>query len=114
MYELEEAICKSEGVRIFEELKLGPFLRHQLVMHYFSVNSYLTEVIKITYDDVITLLAEFMGIHKIKKDKKKDVKIEEFLDFIAKTRSLGSKERLGVRVQNLGYVVLVWVICFCR
>ncbi|KAL5848549.1 hypothetical protein ACOSQ4_006562 [Xanthoceras sorbifolium] len=97
LYDLEEAICKNESIGKFEELELGPFLRHQLVMHYFSVNYDVTEVVNITNKDIIICLSEYMDTHK-----KKDIETEEFLDFIAKKRSLASKEKLGVRIQNLG------------
>ncbi|KAK1566902.1 hypothetical protein Q3G72_005798 [Acer saccharum] len=97
LYDLEEAICKNESIGTFEELELGPFLRHQLVMQYFSVNSDVTEVVKITNNDVIIFLCEYLDTHK----EKKKIKIDEFLDFIANKRSLASKEKLGVRINNL-------------
>ncbi|KAK1591130.1 hypothetical protein Q3G72_002764 [Acer saccharum] len=97
LYDLEEAICKNESIGTFEELELGPFLRHQLVMHYFSVNSDVTEVVKITNNDIIISLCEYLDTHK-----KKHIKIDKFLDFIANKRSLAIKEKLGVRIQNLG------------
>ncbi|KAK1591667.1 hypothetical protein Q3G72_011415 [Acer saccharum] len=93
LYDLEEAICKNESIGTFEELELGPFLSHQLVMDYFSVNSDITEVVKITNNDIIIFLCEYLDTHK-----KKDIKIDEFLDFIANKRSLASKEKLGVRI----------------
>ncbi|KAK2644000.1 hypothetical protein Ddye_019195 [Dipteronia dyeriana] len=96
LYDLEKAICMNESIGTFEELQLGPFLRHQLVMDYFSVNSDVTEVVKITNNDIINFLCEFMDTHK-----KNATEIDEFLDFIAKKRSLASKEKLGVRIQNL-------------
>ncbi|KAJ0508398.1 hypothetical protein HanPSC8_Chr11g0462341 [Helianthus annuus] len=34
--DLEMAICEREGVTNFEELGLGPILKHPLVLHYFS------------------------------------------------------------------------------
>ncbi|KAK3187916.1 hypothetical protein Dsin_027477 [Dipteronia sinensis] len=97
LYDLEVAICKNESIGTFEELELGPFLRHQLVMHYFSINSDITEVVKITNNDIIIFLCEYLDTHK-----KKDIKIDALLDFIANKRSLASKEKLGVRIQNLG------------
>lgn len=99
------AICKNEGIKKFEELELGPFLRHPLVLHYFSVNCDVTEVFKITTRGIIVYLSEYLDTHK-----KKDINVDEFLNFIAKKRSLASKEKLGVRIQNLGYVLSQ---CFC-
>ncbi|KAJ0093916.1 hypothetical protein Patl1_26033 [Pistacia atlantica] len=97
LYDLEVAICKNEGIKKFEELELGPFLRHPLVLHYFSVNCDVTEVFKITTHDIIVCLSEYMDTHI-----KKDINVDEFLNLIAKKQSLASKEKLGVRIQNLG------------
>lgn len=60
LYDLEVAICKNEGVDDFEELGLGPFLRHPLVIHYFSLRSDVTQVYKITTEEIIQLLICWM------------------------------------------------------
>lgn len=103
LYELEEAICKYEGVDEFKELRLGPFLRHPLVLHYFSVDSEVTEVFKIKGEDIISFLSEFMGVdaHSNKK-----IVVEKFLEFISRKLSVKKWEMLGIRVQKLGYVIL--------
>ncbi|KAK1591316.1 hypothetical protein Q3G72_005739 [Acer saccharum] len=103
-YDLEEAICKNESIGTFEELELGPFLRHQLVMHYFSINSDVTEVVKITENDIMIFLCQYL-----EPNKKNANNIDEFLDFIANKRSLASKEKLGVRIQDLGmHIKFIW------
>ncbi|KAJ7955389.1 Histidine kinase/DNA gyrase B [Quillaja saponaria] len=97
LYDLEVAICKNEGVDHFDELGLGPLLKYPLVIHYFSVHSEVTEVFKITSEEIIHFLCEFIDICE-----QKQIKVEEFLDFIAKKRSVKCRETLGLRVQNLG------------
>ena len=97
MYDLEVEICKNEGIEQFEDLGLGPLLRHPLAQHYFSVNSDMTEVFKITTEEIIILLAEFTRFRK-------EIEIEQFMDFIAEKRSVASKEKLGIQIQTLGYV----------
>lgn len=99
LYELEEAICKSKGVKQFEELRLGPFLRHPLVLHYFSVNSETTEVFKIKSEEIVSLLSEFMDVDACGN---KNITIEDFLNFISRKRST-KREMLGIRIQKLGY-----------
>ncbi|GJT02514.1 hypothetical protein Tco_0823683 [Tanacetum coccineum] len=37
LHELVLALCENEGIKSFEELELGPILRHPLVVHYFSI-----------------------------------------------------------------------------
>ncbi|XP_022924460.1 uncharacterized protein LOC111431955 isoform X2 [Cucurbita moschata] len=98
LYELEKAICKDERVKQFEELRLGPFLRHPLVLHYFSVNSEVNEVFKIKSEEIICYLLEFMDVDACRN---KNIMVEDFLDFISRKRSVTKKEMLGIRVQNL-------------
>ncbi|XP_010023676.2 LOW QUALITY PROTEIN: protein NO VEIN [Eucalyptus grandis] len=97
LYDLQVAICKNEGVERFEELELGPLLRHSLVLHYFSLKPDTTSVYKITSEEIISYLCDFLDT-----SFKKDMETEEFLDFIVKKRSVSSKEKLAVRIQNLG------------
>ena len=98
---MEVAICKNEGIEKFEELGLGPLVRHPLILHYYSVKSDTNKVYKITTDEIISLLSAYMDTCK-----NKEIKIEEFLDFIVKKRSVASKEELGIRIQSIGYVTI--------
>ncbi|XP_050285650.1 protein NO VEIN-LIKE-like [Quercus robur] len=124
LYDLEVAICKNEGVDNFEKLELGPLLRHPLVLHYFSLKSDATEVFKITGEEVFCFLWKYIHGKKKKKSqnnesveveesldgKKKrkknkyinNIQVDKFLNFIAKRRSVASKEELCIRIQNLG------------
>ncbi|GJZ41621.1 hypothetical protein Tco_0588507 [Tanacetum coccineum] len=96
LHDLETAICKNGGVNQYEELELGPLIRHPLVIRYFRVSSDSTGVFKISGEEIISSLIEFMDTHKGIK-----VKIEKLLDFIAEKRSVDSKEKLYVRIQSL-------------
>ncbi|KAL4331696.1 hypothetical protein HN51_038485 [Arachis hypogaea] len=97
MYDLKMAICRNEGVAEFEALGLGPFLRQPLVMHYFSVSPEATEVFEITSGEIVKFLSEFLDV-----SGSKEIKAEEFLDFIAKKRLVKCREWLGIRIHNLG------------
>ncbi|KAL8100915.1 protein NO VEIN [Apium graveolens] len=96
LYDVELAICKNEGTEKFEELDLGPLVRHPLVVHYFGLSSEVKDVFKITSEEIIAFLSTFM------RKKHKDIKADELLDFIAKKKSLDRKELLGVRIRSLG------------
>ncbi|PWA52322.1 hypothetical protein CTI12_AA456010 [Artemisia annua] len=96
LYDLETAICKNEGVNQYEELELGPLIRHPLVIHYFRVSSDSTGVFRISREEIINSLIEFVDTHQGVK-----VTVEKLLDFIAKKRSVDSKEKLHVRIQSL-------------
>lgn len=103
------AICKNEGVDQFEDLELGPLLQHPLVLHNFPVGYGATDVFKITSEEIILLLVEFMDAVK-----NKEIKIDEFLNFVAKKKSVMNKETLGIRIQSLGYVMRISLLSFCR
>ncbi|XP_021745800.1 uncharacterized protein LOC110711690 isoform X2 [Chenopodium quinoa] len=95
LFDLQEAICKNECVEKFEELELGPFLRHPLVMHYFSLSKDIEEVYKITSDQVVSYLLLFYS-------KNQKVVIQEFLDFVARKCKVTNPRLLGLRIQSLG------------
>ncbi|XP_019264189.1 PREDICTED: uncharacterized protein LOC109241829 [Nicotiana attenuata] len=97
LYDLEVAISKNEGIEQFEELELGPLLKHPLIIHYFSVNPDMSEVSRITTEEITSLLSEFMDAEKHRK-----VNVDEFLNFIAVKKSAKTREKLGVRIQSLG------------
>lgn len=100
MYDLEVAVCESEGVKQFEELELGPLVQHPLGVHYFSLTSNVTKVYRIRTEEIIGYLCQFIDTHK-----KKEIKVDTFLDFICKKQSVSGWEKLCVRVQDLRYVL---------
>ncbi|XP_029119151.1 protein NO VEIN isoform X2 [Elaeis guineensis] len=100
VHDLDVEICRSEGVEQFEELGLGALLRQQLVQHYFSVPSDVTEVCKIRVEDLISRLSVFLY-----RAKNKEITVEEFLDFLVQKYSVATRENLGVRIQSLGLYI---------
>ncbi|KAG9139131.1 hypothetical protein Leryth_019106 [Lithospermum erythrorhizon] len=97
LHDVEVALCKNEGVEQFEELELGPLVRHPLAVHYFCLSSDTTELYRITSEDIIKYLHAF-----VKTLQGTEVKFDEFLNYVAIKRRLTSKERLHVRIQDLG------------
>ncbi|KAK1435357.1 hypothetical protein QVD17_01118 [Tagetes erecta] len=94
LHELDKAICESEGIKSFEELELGPILKHPLVVHYFSVGPDVTEIFKITSEQIVAYLSMLPR-------KKRKTMVDDLLDFIAKRRKK-SRESLCIRIQSLG------------
>lgn len=94
------AICESEDIERFEELELGPLIRHPLAMHYFSVTSEVTEVYRIGTQELISYLCDFVDARKWKQ-----VQVDSFLDFISQKQSVNGREKLCVRVQDIGYAI---------
>ncbi|XP_020410811.1 uncharacterized protein LOC109946680 isoform X2 [Prunus persica] len=53
---------------------------------------------------MISLLPEFMDTCE-----NKDIRVEEYLDFIVKKRSVASKEALGIRIHSMGmHISAIW------
>ncbi|KAL9667858.1 hypothetical protein QQ045_002227 [Rhodiola kirilowii] len=94
--DLELAICKSERVKHFDELDLGPLLRHPLVVHYFSVRPDVTHIHRIDTKHILLSLSAYMDVHC-----NQNFEVLEFLDFLAKKRSVTSREMLCIRIQDL-------------
>ncbi|GJS11643.1 histidine kinase-like ATPase, C-terminal domain-containing protein [Tanacetum coccineum] len=94
LHDLVLAICENEGVTSFEELELGPILKHPLVVHYFSIGPDVTEICKITTEQVVAYLS-------ILPRKKKKTMVDDLLEFIAKKRKK-NRENLCIRIQSLG------------
>ncbi|KAJ9555573.1 hypothetical protein OSB04_010187 [Centaurea solstitialis] len=94
LHELEMAICESEGIKGFEELELGPILKHPLVVHYFSIGCDVTEMLKITSEQIVAYLGILLR-------KRKKVIFDDLLDYIAK-RTNQSRGNLCIRIQSLG------------
>ena len=90
------AICESEGINGFEELELGPMLKHPLVVRYFSIGCDVTEVFKITSEQIVSYVAILLR-------KRKKITVDDLLDYIAK-RTKQSPGNLCIRIQSLGYV----------
>ncbi|KFK36266.1 hypothetical protein AALP_AA4G099800 [Arabis alpina] len=96
LHDLEMAICRNEFVDSFDDLEMGPLLQHPLVLLYFPSISSSTGPVKITSEEIISFLDIYLNTYDID-----DVKLDEFLNFVAEKKSVINKEKLGVRIQSL-------------
>ncbi|KAL1208319.1 Protein NO VEIN [Cardamine amara subsp. amara] len=96
LHDLELAICRTEFVESFDDLELGPLLQHPLVLLYFPSISSSTGPVQITSEEIISFLDSYLHTYMTE-----DVKLDEFLNFVASQKSVTSKEKLGVRIQSL-------------
>ncbi|XP_020867924.1 uncharacterized protein LOC9328515 [Arabidopsis lyrata subsp. lyrata] len=96
LHDLEVAICRNEFVGCFDDLGLGPLLQHPLVLLYFPSISGSTAPVQITSEELISFLDSFLKTYDMD-----DVKLDEFLDFVAEEKAVTSKDKLGVRIQSL-------------
>jgi hypothetical protein len=74
------AICENEGIKSFEELELGPILKHPLVVHYFSIGPDVTEICKITTEQIVA------DLKILTLRTKKAITVDDLLEFIAMKR----------------------------
>ncbi|KAF3795130.1 hypothetical protein EJ110_NYTH06053 [Nymphaea thermarum] len=103
LHDLDVEICKREGVGKFEELGMGSLLRQPLIKHYFSVPSDTKEIFKISSDQIIYYLSEF-----IITCKEKDIPINKFLEFMMEKFSISTPEKLCIRIHGVGlYISLI-------
>ncbi|KAF8086648.1 hypothetical protein N665_0617s0011, partial [Sinapis alba] len=96
LYDLEMAICRNEFVESFDDLELGPLLQHPLVLLYFPSISTSSGPVQITSEEIISFLDSYLYTYMTD-----DVKVDEFMNFVASKKSVASKENLGVRIQSL-------------
>ncbi len=117
LYELERTILEFEKVASFEELRMGPILKHPVLQDMFKIPNDLSHVPEITTYDILESLNAFVNKHK-KGDNIWD-KLEEFMDFFAKKYSVPSPQYLCVRVSSyrmalsvsLRFIILM-ILCF--
>ncbi|CAN6486909.1 unnamed protein product [Victoria cruziana] len=103
LHDLDVEICKSEGVGNFEELGMGSLVCQPLIQHYFSVPSDAKEIFKISSEQIIYYLSEF-----IVACKEKDITVNKFLEFMLEKFSISTPEKLCIRVHGLGlYIALI-------
>jgi hypothetical protein len=103
LYDLEVGICENEGVDRFEDLEMGPLVKYPLAVHYFSVSSDVKQVFKITTEEILSYLSELMNTSTVNKFSP-----DELLDFIAMKRKVDGRDKLSVRIQNLGmYIAMI-------
>ncbi|PWA40966.1 hypothetical protein CTI12_AA557850 [Artemisia annua] len=95
LHDLVLSICENEGIKSFEELELGPILKHPLVVHYFSIGPDVTEICKITTEQIVAYLSI------VPRRRKKTIMVDDLLEFIAKKRKK-NRENLCIRIQSLG------------
>ena len=96
LFELQRTVCEFEKVSDFEELKVGPIVKHPEVIRLFKVPEDVLTVPEITAYDIHMCLTKY--INKSKKTDTRDV--EEFMTFLADKFSVSSPLHLCVRISS--------------
>jgi hypothetical protein len=98
VYELQRTICEFEKVTDFNELKLGPLLKHPDVIRLFRIPEDIPDCVpEITTYDIHLKLMKFIDRNKKNRGKPK---IEEFIQFMTDEFSFPSPHHLCVRISS--------------
>lgn len=97
LYELEQAIISSEQVHSFDELHLGPLLKHPLVQQYFKPPPDLQSIPEVSLYDIMSSLRECL--HQ-KSSRNSKITLEQFVEFMRQKYSKPSKEHLCIKISS--------------
>ena len=108
IYELERALISAENVSTFEELRMGPLIKHPLVAKFFQPPDNLQEIPEITAHQIQKTLMKFLD-KTMKQAAARGEKhsLEEFLDFFTKSVSKPSPHHLCVRITSFPLAIQV-------
>lgn len=104
LYELEQALILSEKVSSFEELHMGPLLKHPLVRNLFQPADDLEEIPKISGFKIRKYLMDFLS--RRPRGEKKST-IEDFLEFVRMKESKDTINHLCIRVTSYSLAIQV-------
>ena len=105
LHELGIALSQSESVATFEELRLGPLIKHPRAKDYFKPPDDLISPPEITIHQLHSYFSRM--IDRSKRNEK--FKIEDFLEFVRKKEDLKSVEHLCIRIQSFPLLIRVSV-----
>lgn len=103
IHEMEQAIISSEEVHNFEELCLGPILKHPIVQQHFKPPHDLKKVPEISYYDIMSSLKNCMQQNR----RGPILQLDAVLEFMQKKFSVPSKEHLCIRISSFPLAIQV-------
>ena len=107
LYELERALVSSEKVSSFQELRMGPLIKHPLVAKFFQPSTYLQEIPEITAHQIQKMLMKFLDKTRKTTSKGEKHSVKDFLEFFAKILSKSSPLDLCVRITSFPLAIQV-------
>lgn len=106
IHELQQAIASSEGVQHYEELCLGPILKHPAVQQCFRPPQDLQAAPEISLYNIMSSLQQCLHQHR-RRNKESRVELVDFLEFMQHNLSLPSKEHLCIRIKSFPLAIQV-------
>ena len=107
LYELNRALVASESVSMFEELRLGPLIKHPSVAKFFQPPPDLQDIPEITAHQIQKVLMKFLDKTRKAAAKGEKHSVEDFLEFFAKHVSKPSPHHLCVRITSFPLAIQV-------
>ncbi len=101
LHELGIALALSEKVKNYEELHLGPLIKHPRVKDYFKPPDNMDSPPEITIHQLHGHLFKMMG----KTKRRGKFSMEEYLEFVRKKQDLDSVHHLCVRLQSFPLLI---------
>lgn len=103
LHELGTALAHAEKVASYEELRLGPLIKHPRIRDYFKPPDDMESAPEITVHQLHNHLTKM--IDKSKRGNK--FSLEEYLEFVRKKEGLESVAHLCVRIQSFPLLIQV-------
>ena len=107
VHELERALVSVESVTRFEDMRIGPLIKHPLVAKFFQPPSDLQEVPEITAHQIQKTLFKFLDKTRRAAGRGEKHSMEDFLQFFAKNESKPSPHHLCVRITSFPLAIQV-------
>ena len=108
LYELEQALVTAEKVTTFQELRVGPLIKHPAVAKFFQPPPDLREIPEITAHQIQKTLMKFLDkTRKGAATRGEKHSVQDFLEFFAKSLSRPSPHHLCVRITSFPLAIQV-------
>ena len=105
LYELQRSLVSVEQVATFEELRMGPLIKHPAAAKFFQPPEDLREVPEITAHQIQKVLMKFLD--KKGRTRGERHSLPDFLEFFAKTLSKPSPHHLCIRITSFPLAIQV-------
>ena len=110
LHELEKALVLVEKVATFQELRIGPLIKHPMVAKFFQPPEDMRETPEITAHQIQKTLMKFIDKKRKETGRGEKLSMQEFLVFFAKSLSKPSPHHLCVRITSFPLAMQVNVI----
>ena len=102
LYELENLLARSKGKSNYDDLCMGPLLKHPIVIREFQPPPNVTAIPKVTAFDCAKALADLL---RDRKSRESPVQPKDIIDNLMKAKSVADPLELCVRIRGIGLYI---------